>query len=123
MFFSGFPLTRRCRGDTRDRLREAEVRPKRYRCRVHQLTNERVKLSSLRLLAEDDEALNHQCEHQPRTSGVVLAATGQPYALFIKDCKCAIAIVCVSQLPEKCSDAESLDRDPWSGGAGGLGMQ
>jgi hypothetical protein len=27
MVFSGLPLTRRCRGDTRDRLREAEDRP------------------------------------------------------------------------------------------------
>ena len=42
MLFGGFPLTSRCRGDTRDRLREAEDGPKRYRSSVNQLTSERA---------------------------------------------------------------------------------
>src|SRR5712692_9687893 len=63
MLFSGVPLTCRCRGDTRDRLCEAGHRPKRYRSSPDQLTSERIKLRSLRLLAEHDEALNHRREH------------------------------------------------------------
>src|SRR6202022_2325215 len=75
MLFSGFPLACRCRGDTHDRMCQAEDRPKHHRSNADQLANQRVKLSSLRMLAEHDEAFNHQREHQPRTCGVRLAAT------------------------------------------------
>jgi hypothetical protein len=39
MIFSEFPPVRRRRRDTRDRLREAKDRPKRYRSGIHQLTS------------------------------------------------------------------------------------
>src|SRR6266849_4296377 len=65
MVFSGSPLTCRCCGETRDRLRAAGDRPKRFRSSVGQLASKRVKLRRLRLLAEHDESLNHQREHQP----------------------------------------------------------
>jgi hypothetical protein len=91
MLFGGFPLTCRCRGDTRDRLREAEERPKQHRSSTDQLANKRVKLSSLRLL-EDDKSLNHRSEHPPRTCGVQLATKRQQRALFIKDSECASVI-------------------------------
>src|SRR5579862_464777 len=84
MLFSGLPLKRRCRGHTRDRLREAAARPKHYGSSADQLTNKRVKLSSLRLLAEHDEALDHINKHPPRAHGVRLAAKRQPRALFVK---------------------------------------
>ena len=60
MLFGGLPPTCRCRGDTRDRMCQAKDWEKCYRSGADQLTSERVKLSSLRLLAEDDEALNHR---------------------------------------------------------------
>src|SRR5712692_1971384 len=85
MVSGGFPLMRRCRRNTRDRMREAEDLPKRHRSSVDQLTSMRIKLRSLRMLAEDDEALNHEREHRPRTAGVRSAATWQPPALFVKD--------------------------------------
>jgi hypothetical protein len=44
-----FSLMCRGRGDTRDRLRETKVQPKRYGASVDQLTSEWVKLSSLSL--------------------------------------------------------------------------
>ena len=47
MIFGGFPLTSRCRGDARDRMSEAEDRPKRHRSSADQLASERVKLPSL----------------------------------------------------------------------------
>jgi hypothetical protein len=53
MLFSSFPLTCGCCGDTRDHLRQAGGRPKRYRSSAYQLTSERIKLCGLRLLAED----------------------------------------------------------------------
>src|SRR6266849_3814922 len=86
MLFSGSPLTRRCRGETRDRMCQAEDRPKHHRSSADQLANQRVKLSSLRVLAEHDEALNRKREHQPRTCGVRLSVTREKRALFIEDC-------------------------------------
>ena len=53
MILCGFPLTRRRRRDARDRLREAEDRPKRHRSNVDQVTGERVKQRSLRMLKTD----------------------------------------------------------------------
>ena len=71
MVFSGFPLMCRCRGETRDRLREAEDLPERYRSSTDQLTSERVKRRSLGLLAEDDESLDHiaSIHHEPLVFG------------------------------------------------------
>src|SRR6267378_712030 len=112
MLFSSFPPTCRCRGDTRDRLRKAEDRTKHNRSSAEKLRNKRVKLCGLRLLAEHDEALNHESEHPPRTSGVLLAATSEPRALFIQDFECASAIAGVRHLSKKHSDAESIDRAP-----------
>src|SRR6202035_1096190 len=77
--FSGFPPMRRCRRDTRDGLCEAEGPPKRYRSGLDQFTSQRIKLRSLRLFAEHDEALNRRCQHQPRTHSVRLAATRQKH--------------------------------------------
>src|SRR5208337_2479547 len=51
MLLSVFPLTGRCRCDTRDRMRQAEDREKRHCSSADQLANERVKLTSLRSLA------------------------------------------------------------------------
>src|SRR5208283_5716032 len=101
------PLMRRCRGDTRDRLREAEDRPQHYRSNVDQLTSQRVKLRSLSVLTKDDKALNHRPKHPPRTSGVGLAAKRQPRALLMKERECAGAIACIRHQPKKCSGAES----------------
>src|ERR1700688_578381 len=123
MVFSGFPLTCRCRGDTRNRVRKVGDRQKRYRSSVDQIATQRVQLSSVLMLPEYDETLNHQREHKPRPSGVGLTANRQPRALFIKNCKCALAIAGVSQLSKKRSSAEPLDRAPRFGGGGGLGMR
>src|ERR1700730_12454750 len=109
MLFSSVPVTRRCRGDTRDRLREAGERPEGYRPGADQLTSERIKPRSLRLLAEHDQALNRKREHPPRTRGVRLPATRHKPALFIKDCQRAIAIACIGHLSEERPDADSLD--------------
>src|SRR5271155_396304 len=92
MIFRGFPLTCRGRGGARDRLREAEDRPERYRPGADQLTYERIKLPNLRLLTKDNEALNDEREHAPRTSDVRLADPRQPRALFIKHCEGAAVI-------------------------------
>jgi hypothetical protein len=62
---SSFPLMCRCRGHTRHRMREAENRPKRYRSSIDQLTSKRIKLASLRLLAEHNETLDYQRQHPP----------------------------------------------------------
>jgi hypothetical protein len=75
MIFSSFPQTCRCRGHTRDRMREAEDRPKHYRSSIYQLTSQRVQLPSSIILTEDDEALNREREHRPRTAGIRLAPT------------------------------------------------
>src|SRR5258708_18258624 len=63
--FGGVPSTCRCRGHTRDRLREAEDRPKRDLSSINQLTSKRIKLPSLRMLAQHNEALNDEREHPP----------------------------------------------------------
>jgi len=70
----GFPLACRRRGHPRDRLREAEDRPQRYRSRLDQLPRQRIQLARPRMLAEDDEALDHEREHPPGTHGVSLVA-------------------------------------------------
>src|SRR5258708_26950958 len=108
MLFSGFPLPCRCRGDTRDSLREAWDSTKRYRSSAEQLTRERVKLRSLRLLSEHEQALDHIREHPPRTPAVVLAATRNKRALFVKDFQRTIPIACISHLSKKRPDADSL---------------
>src|SRR6266404_1740528 len=123
MLFSGLPLTCCCRGETRDRMGQAEDRPKHHWSSADQLAKQRVKPSSLRMLAEHYQALNHQREHQPRTRGVRLAATWQKRVLFIEDSECAIAIACISQLPKERSNAESLHRTPWLSAARFLGMR
>jgi len=82
MILGSFPLMSRGRGDTCDRLREAEDLPKHYRSGIDQLTNKRIKLPRLRLLTEHNEALDHEREHPPRTNGVVPASNGEPGALF-----------------------------------------
>src|SRR5208283_181583 len=123
MLFSGFPLTCRRRGETRDRMRQAEYWEKRHRSTADQLTSERIELSCLRSLAEDDEALNHGRQHRPRTSGVRLAAKRQPPAFFIEDCKCAGAVAAISHLPKKYCGTVSLDRAPRFGAASGFGMR
>src|ERR1700730_18142390 len=105
MLFSGVPLSCRSRGDTGDCLCEAEDRPKYHPSGLDQLTNPRVKRCGLRLLAQHDEAFSHKREHQPRTSGVVLAVTRQPHALLIKDCQCTVVIACVSHLSKKRSES------------------
>src|SRR4029077_19232122 len=114
MIFSRFPPMSRCRGHTRDRMREAENRPKRYRPGADQLTNKRIKLPRLRLLTEHNEALDHEREHPPRTHGVLLAEPRQPRALFIKDCQCAAVIARISHLSEKRSHAESPNEGLYS---------
>src|ERR1700719_1101949 len=53
MVFSGFPLMCRRSGHTRDRMREAKDRPKRYCAGIDQLASKRIKLLSLRMLAKD----------------------------------------------------------------------
>jgi|SRR5580658_1134430 hypothetical protein len=68
VILSGFPLTRGSRGDTRDGLRETGDRPKRYCSSLDQFANKWVKLSSPQSFAQDDKALSHKREHQPRTS-------------------------------------------------------
>src|ERR1700733_10619439 len=98
MIFSVFPLTCRGGGDPGDRLREAEDWPKHYRSSADQLTNKRIKLSSFRFLTQDGEAFNHEREHPPRTHGVLMAATGEPRALFMKDRQRALAIATISHL-------------------------
>src|ERR1700722_10259206 len=62
------------------------------------------------MLAEDDEALNHEREHRPRTAGVRSAAYWQPPALFLKDCERSGAIAGVSHLSKKRADTASQDR-------------
>src|SRR6266566_562683 len=121
MLCSGLPLTC-CRSDTCDGLRKAEDRPKRHRFSADQLANQGVELSSLRLVAEHEEALDHKREQTPRASGVGLAAMRKPRALFVKDCECTVTITGVSHLSKKRSDAESLDRAFPLEEAGGLGM-
>jgi hypothetical protein len=101
VIFSGFPLTCRCRGHTRNRVRKPEDRPKHYRSGINQLTNQGIKLPSLRTLTQDDEALNYEREHPPRTHCVLFAATGQPSDLFMKDRQRSLAITAVGQLPKE----------------------
>jgi hypothetical protein len=107
MIFSGFPLMRRCGRDAGNRLRETEDRPQRHRAGMEQLTGSWIKLPSLRMLAEHNETLNHKCEHQPRTQGILSAAARQPLAFFSKDCECAAAIAGVGHLAKKRSGADS----------------
>lgn len=101
MPFRGFPLTRRSRGGTGYRLRKPGGSPKRNRSGVDQLTSERVKLRSLRLLAEQDKTLNHKHEHKPRTECVRLADTRQERAFIIKQGECAFAIACIGHHSKK----------------------
>src|ERR1700731_3408931 len=96
VLLGGFPLMCRSRGETRDRLREAPNGPKHHRFGAHQFLNERVKLCSLRLLADHDKSLNNSREHPPRTSGVRLAANGQQHALLMKEFYCTVVIIGVS---------------------------
>src|SRR5271154_7124325 len=109
MLFSGFPLARRCRGDTADRLRETRDRPERYCSGADQLTNKRIELPSLRSFVEHEKAFNPQRKHPPRASEVLLAANRQPRAVFIKNCECTSAITGISRLSEKRSLAKSVD--------------
>jgi hypothetical protein len=67
------------------------------------------KASGLRMLAEHDEALGHQRQHQPRTSGIRLPASMPENARLIEDCQCAIAIACLAHLSKNRSNAESLN--------------
>src|SRR6202011_5712898 len=71
---SGFPLTCRARGDTQDRLREAQDRPKRHCIRRKQLTRKRIELPGLRSLAQHEQTLDNQREHPPCASGVLPSA-------------------------------------------------
>src|SRR6202008_1624591 len=89
--FGGFPTTRCRGGDSRDRIGKAADRQKRDRSSADQLVYQWVELPSLRMIAEHDEALNDQREHQPRAPGVGLTTMRQPCALFIQDCQCAVA--------------------------------
>src|SRR5215469_259870 len=84
MVLGSFPLTGRTRGHTCDRVRKAVDWPKCYGSRVDQFTNQRIQQPGLRLLTEDDQALHHECEQQPRTPYVWLAAPGQAFAFFTK---------------------------------------
>src|SRR5260221_12233240 len=122
MILGSFPLTRRCRGDACDCLRETEDRPNHYHSIVHQLTSKRVQPPSWRMLTKDREALDREREHRPRTHDVRLAATRQPSALFIKDCARAGPIAGVGHLAKKRSDAHSLGRGLRFKPAGGFGM-
>ena len=65
VIFSGFPLTSRRRGDTRDRVGEAVNWPEGYCSSLEQITNKWIKLCGLPSLAEHGETLNHQREHKP----------------------------------------------------------
>src|ERR1700689_44358 len=102
---------------------QAEDRPKHHRPNAKQLANERVKLPSLRTLAQHDEALDRQREHQPRTRGVRFAATRKQAARFIKDCQRAVAIACIGGLSKNRSSAESVHRAPRLSSARGLDMR
>src|SRR5260370_40791845 len=109
MVFCGLPLMSGRSGDTGNRLCQTGDRPKCYRAGINQLENQRIKLASLRFLAEDGETINHKREHPPGASEVLLAANRQRRAVFMKDCQCASAMAGVGNLAKKRSLAESTD--------------
>src|SRR5262249_38724130 len=110
VLLSGVPLASRRRRHPRHRLREAVDRPQRDRSRLDQLPRQRIQIPRLCLLAEDHEALDHEREHPPRTSDILLAATRQPQALFLQEGERTAVIAAVRHLAKQRAGTESLKR-------------